>query len=130
MTTPSIRDQLTALDRPASKQLLRRLTLLDVRCRSCGVAVFSVVATRPDWVVRFRGTNVERAPQTDYRLSNRYETKLFVRLDRNARQNERLLHGVCRCRTQTITEAWLWEQLDAHNGAAGQVVTLHGGSRQ
>ncbi|MDI9629274.1 MAG: hypothetical protein QM286_12160 [Acidobacteriota bacterium] len=121
--TDTIRAQLMALDAPSGRRLRDRLTLLDVRCRACGEAAFTVLATRP-WVVRTYGAALDRLPPDLSRPLDRRDARLFNRLDTDNRQPARRLIGPCRCSTHEVTEAWLWAVLDAEPGTTRRVVTL------
>lgn len=134
-----LREQLALIDRPDQRKLKRSLTVLEVRCRDCGRAPFVVVATQPYWVVRMHDSDparlpanvepsldlnpyergAERAQLNPSRPSTRHDVSTFVPISPRGRDDETsLLAGPCRCRTHTITEAWLWRHLDAKRRTA------------
>ena len=128
-----LRDQLSALDSAGTKRLLNNLTLLEIRCRGCGDAAFAVVATRPYWVVRVWATDpdglpeLQRPPQSlkpvergralrlmNPRLSRqtRHDLRAFVPIATERRRENAEFVSACRCQTITVSESWLWDQLD------------------
>lgn len=142
-----LRQQLDALNAPQGKKLLRKLTLLTVRCRRCGDRPFVVVMTKPHWVVTMFDNNPSEAPsprppasvvqggvravQEWYRLSRgssrsltRREVKTFVPITEGDRSEDSALHSACRCRSHMIDRAWLWEHIDGARAGGAREVTV------
>lgn len=156
MTTPDpaleqLRTQVNMLHLPRQKALLKKLTLLTVRCRRCGDRPFVVLKTHPIWVVcmygrdpdaqplrpalpeqvRAEGMEAMRAWFREHRQFSRMPSRREVRSwlplshsDGGDTDAEELLTSSCRCRAHSISGAWLRERIEEASQGVTRVVTV------